>query len=75
MKKELNIPLDNHAECVDKIVKVFDSCKTIEHFIGAKKFAMLWRKKVENEGINANYYRVMNRRIEYAEDSAYYRVE
>lgn len=75
LEKELNITLDNHAECVDKIVKVFDSCNTIEHFICAKKFAMLWRKKVENEGINAKYYHAMNSRIEYAEDSAYYRVE
>lgn len=75
MGKELNIPVDNHSECVDKIVKVFDSCKTIEHYKGAQQFAMLWRKKAENEKINVKYYRAMNRRIEEAEDAAYYRVK
>lgn len=49
MEKELNIPVDNHAECVDKIVKVFDSCKTMAHYKGAQKFAMLWKKKAGNE--------------------------
>lgn len=48
MEKELNIPVDGHAEAVDKIVKVFDSCKTIDHFTCAQKFAMLWKKKVKN---------------------------
>lgn len=75
MEKELNIPVDNHSEVVDKIVKVFDSCKTIEHYTGAQKFAMLWQKKAENEKINEKYYRVMNRRIEKAEDAAFFRVE
>ena len=75
MEKELNIPVDNHSECVDKIVKVFDSCKTTEHYKCAQKFAMLWKTKAENERINEKYYRVMNRRIEKAEDAAYYRVK
>lgn len=75
MEKELNIPVDNHSECVDKIVKVFDSCKTIEHYKGAKKFAMLWKKKAENEGINEKYFYAMNIRIDEAEEAAFYRVE
>ena len=75
MGKELNIPVDNHSECVDKIVKVFDSCKTTEHYKCAQRFAMLWKTKAENEKINEKYFYAMKRRIEEAEYAAYYRVK
>lgn len=75
MEKELNIPLDDHAEVVDKIVKVFDSCKTAEHYRCAQKFAMLWKKKAQNEGINEKYFYAMAMRIVEAEEAAYCRVK
>lgn len=75
MTKELNIPVDNHADCVDKIVKVFDSCKTIAQYEGAQKFAMLWKKKAENEKINVKYFYALVGRVHEAECAAYHRVK
>lgn len=42
MTKELNIPVDNHADNVRKIIKSYESVRTPEHLEAVEKMQLSW---------------------------------
>lgn len=56
MKKELNIPVTDHVDDLEKVIKVLKSCETLRQVEVADRFSALWLKKLATSGINHAYY-------------------
>ena len=56
MKKELNIPVSDYVDDLEKVIKVLKSCETLRQVDVADRFSVLWLKKLATSGINPAYY-------------------
>lgn len=56
MKNELNIPVSDYVDDLEKVIKVLKSCETLRQFATANRFSELWLRKLATSGINPAYY-------------------
>ena len=56
MQKELYIPVADHVDDLEKVIKVLKSCETLRQVDVADRFSVLWLKKLATSGINPAYY-------------------